>query len=123
MVAYSPDYAREILMAIEACDFATADRLTLLMPDLNMTEEAAVTHVQWLCDLGYLEGNPITVAARFAPLEYTGLRLTGQGVWFLETFRDDGFYARTKQKAVELGCGMMPTALVKLAEAFLTGGG
>ena len=106
-------------MAIAGCDYATASQLTILIADLGMTEEEAITHVQWLCDLGYLKGNPLNSALNHRPIDYFGLRLTGQGALFLETFRDQSFYAQAKQKAIELGCGQMPNVLLKIGERLI----
>ena len=119
MTAYNPDHARNLLMAIAGCDYATASQLTILIPDLDMTKEEAITHVQWLCDLGYLKGNPLNSALKHTPMDFFGLRLTGQGALFLETFRDQSFYAQTKQKAIELGCGQMPNVLLRIGERLI----
>ena len=89
------------------------------LPLPNMSEEEAITHFGWLLDLGYVEGNPDTYANRVAPADYFAIRLTGQGAVFLETFRDQGFYALVKQKAQEIGSGQMPHVLLKIAERLL----
>ena len=50
------------------------------------------------------------------PLECTSHLGFGLGVAFLETFHNQGFYAKTKQKAKEIGCGQMPNVLLKIGE-------
>jgi hypothetical protein len=115
VTAYNPDHAHYILTVLADCEYSSAFSLGEL-PLADITEEEAITHFGWLLDLGYVEGNPDTVANRVAPLDYYGLRLTGLGVAFLETFHNQGFYAKTKQKAKEIGCGQMPNVLLKIGE-------
>ena len=115
MTAYNPDHAHYILTVLADREYSSAFSLGEL-PLADITEEEAITHFGWLLDLGYVEGNPDTVANRVAPLDYYGLRLTGLGVAFLETFHNQGFYAKTKQKAKEIGCGQMPNVLLKIGE-------
>ena len=121
LTAYNPDHARYILTVLAECEYSSA--FSLMGLQLDITEEESITHFGWLLDLGYVEGNPETVGNRMAPLDYYALRLTGQGALFLETFRDNDVYARTKQKAVELGYGLMPNILMMLAQRFVAGGG
>lgn len=70
-----------------------------------------------------MEGCPETTANCFAPLDYYELRSTGQGALFLETFRNQDFYTSIKQKAAEIGCGLMPNILMTLAQKYIANGG
>ena len=115
VTAYNPDKALYILKVLADREYASAFTL-MELPLSDISEEEAITHFGWLLDLGYVEGNPDTTANRAAPFDYYGVRLTGQGAVFLETFRDQGFYANVKQKAKEIGCGQMPHVSLKIGE-------
>ena len=121
MTTYNPDHVRHILTCLADRDYASAFSLTEL--DLDISDADAITHFGWLLDLGYVEGNPETTANELAPLDYYDIRVTGQGVLFLETFTAPGFYARAKQKAVEIGCGQMPNVLMTIAQTLVNSGG
>ncbi len=115
MTAYNSDHALYILKALADREYSSAFSL-MDLPLADISEEEAITHFGWLSDLGYVEGNLDTVANSVAPVDYYAVRLTGQGAVFLETFRDQGFYASVKQKAQEIGCGQMPHVLIKIGE-------
>ena len=86
------------------------------VPNSGSGREIWQSYFGWLLDLGYVEGKPETTLNRVAPFDYYRLRLTGQGAVFLETFRDQDFYANVKQKAKAIGCGQMPHVLLKIGE-------
>ena len=115
MTTYNPDNALYILKVLADREYASAFTL-LELPLSDISEEEAITHFGWLLDLGYVEGKPETTLNRVAPFDYYRLRLTGQGAVFLETFRDQDFYANVKQKAKAIGCGQMPHVLLKIGE-------
>lgn len=121
MTTYNPDHARYILNRLAECEYSSAFGLMGLK--LDISDEDAITHFGWLLDLGYVEGNPETTANELTPLDYYDIRITGQGVLFLETFKDPGFYARAKQKAVEIGCGQMPNVLMTITQTLVNSGG
>ena len=103
------------MKALTGRDYSSA--LTLMeLPLEDISEEEAITDFGWLLDLGYVEGNPNTTANRVSPLDYDGVRITGQGAVFLETSRDQGFYWNVQQKTKEIGCGQMPHVLLKIGE-------
>jgi len=93
------------------------------LEQLEIATEEAITHFGWLRDLGYVEGDPETTANCLAPLDFYQLRLTGQGVIFLQTFENPDFFDRVKKRAVELGYGMAPNILMMVTQRFVTGAG
>ena len=121
MTKYNPDHVRYILTVLADEEYSSTSSLRGL--HLEISEEDAITHCGWLLDWGYVEGKAVTIGNRLAPLDYHNLRVTVQGILFLETFKDSRFYNRAKQRAVEIGCGQMPNVLITIAQSLLNSGG
>lgn len=99
-----------------------AREVSLTRLDLGeISEEAAKAHFSWLLDWGYVDGKPVNSSGSLAPLDYRNLRITGQGVLFLETFRNESFYGKAKAKAMEIGGELAPQMLMKVADIIMGG--
>ena len=114
---HDPDIARKILKAIESHESAELPRGTNLLPDLDIT--VYFFHCRLLEEAGYISTYKIRFqggVGQFWPRE-----LKWPGVQFLEMFKEETLWERSKVEATEKGLGVALETLKEVGSSLITG--
>ena len=106
---YNADIALQVLKAMEAHNQDELPMKTMLLPDLD--DEVYYFHCRLLSEAGYITVYEMrTSALNF----YWPKQMTWGGVQFLQMFRDESFWNRTKEEARSKGLGTAMDILTKI---------
>ena len=114
---YDPDIARQILKAMESHESAELLFGTNLLPNLDV--DVYFFHCRLLEEANYISTFKIRFqggVGQFWPRE-----LKWPGVQFLEMFKEENLWQRTKGEATEKGIGLALETLKEVGTSLITG--
>ena len=112
---YDPDIALQILRTMEAHDQDELPMKTMLLPDLD--DGVYYYHCRLLSEARYITVYKLPTSG---PNFYWPRQMTWDGVQFLQMFKDETFWNRTKEEAIKKGIGTTMDILMKIGAGLAT---